>query len=68
MGGNWSMFSIYVLSICTDESGILRAEYCRKVLSGRKAVCAVRSLVNASGLSSELNVPECCIMACLCRF
>ena len=36
-----------------DESGTDRAEYSRKLLSGRRAAGAIRSLVNARDLQLE---------------
>ena len=36
-----------------DESGADEGEFYRKVVSGRKVACAIRSLVNARGLQFE---------------
>ena len=52
MGRNWSeqVSEFKYLGYVLDESGTDDAECRRKVASGRKVSCAIRSLVNHRGL------------------
>ena len=61
MGHDWS--NCQYLNVL-GESGTDFAKYCRKAMSGRKFVCAIKSLFNAMGLQLEGMR----VLHCLCLF
>ena len=51
MGCGWNMCQKFKYLECVlDESGIYSTEWCKKVVSRRKVVGTIRSLVNARNL------------------
>ena len=54
MGCGWNMCQKFKYLECVlDESGIYSTEWCKKVVSRRKVVGTIRSLVNARNLQLE---------------